>query len=135
MTMDSLKSSHPISKPLANPADIDQVFDQIPYSKGASVIRMMKHFLTESTFKKGLAAYLSSMSYKNADQDDLWRYMTVSAHQDGSLPKDLTVKTIMDTWTLQEGYPVLTVIRDSNGNRQSYAETLLAGRRGTRSRI
>ncbi|XP_066966092.1 aminopeptidase N-like [Macrobrachium rosenbergii] len=127
MTMDSLKSSHPISKSLANPADIDQVFDQIPYSKGASVIRMMKHFLTESTFKKGLAAYLSSMSYKNADQDDLWRYMTVSAHQDGSLPKELTVKTIMDTWTLQEGYPVLTVVRDSNGTARVTQQRYLLG--------
>ena len=37
--------------------------------------------------------------------------MTEAAHEDGVLYEDLTVKQIMDTWTLQMGYPVLTVQR------------------------
>ncbi|MPC09521.1 Aminopeptidase N [Portunus trituberculatus] len=36
-------------------------------------------------------------------------------HQDLTLVKCVTVKTIMDTWTLQMGYPVITVIRSADG--------------------
>lgn len=53
--------------------------------------------------------------YKSADQDDLWHYLTKQAHEDKKLPQDLTVKTIMDTWTLQKGFPVLQVNRRSDG--------------------
>lgn len=50
--------------------------------------------------------------YKAAAQDDLWAHLTSQALKDNTLPKDLTVKTIMDTWTLQKGFPVITVTRD-----------------------
>ena len=40
-----------------------------------------------------------------AEQDDLWQYLTEQAHKDKTLPEDLTVKIIMDTWTLQMGFP------------------------------
>ena len=51
-------------------------------------------------------------SYKAAEQDDLWHYLTSQAHVDKTLPEDVTVKQIMDTWTLQMGFPVVTVTRD-----------------------
>ena len=72
--------------------------------------------------------YLCFSAYKAAEQDDLWRYLTDKAHEDGTLPRDLTVKTIMDTWTLQMGFPVLTVSRkyDSNSAELSQARYLLA---------
>ena len=55
-------------------------------------------------------------SYKAAEQDDLWRHLTAQAHADNTLPEDVTVKQIMDTWTLQMGYPVVTVSRDYDNN-------------------
>ena len=72
---------------------------------------MMDHFMGNKAFRKGLTTYLKEMAFKNAEQDDLWRYMTNAAHEAGTLPKDLTIKDIMDTWTLQMGYPVITVTR------------------------
>ncbi|XP_071548141.1 aminopeptidase N-like [Panulirus ornatus] len=115
MKGDALRTSHPLSVSVSDPAEINQVFDEIPYRKGAAVIRMMQHFLTADTFKKGLTSYLSAKRYDNADQDDLWRFMTTAAHEDGSLPPQVSVKTIMDTWTRQEGFPVIYVSRDHNG--------------------
>ena len=53
--------------------------------------------------------------YKNAEQDDLWKFLTEEAHEQGTLSKDLSVKMIMDTWTLQMGYPVVTLTRDESG--------------------
>ncbi|XP_069189122.1 aminopeptidase N-like [Procambarus clarkii] len=127
--LDSLESSHKISIPVGHPNEIGQIFDIISYDKGASIIRMMNHFLTERTLRKGLSNYLSVFKYGNAEQDDLWEHLTEAAHQDGSLPLHLTVKTIMDTWTLQKGYPVIMVDRSPDGTSATVSQErfLLAG--------
>jgi aminopeptidase N len=75
---------------------------------------MMNMFLGEETFRDGVRKYLKRHKYSNAEQDDLWDSMTKSAHKNKVLAEDITVKQIMDTWTLQTGYPVLTVTRDYN---------------------
>ncbi|XP_068228789.1 LOW QUALITY PROTEIN: aminopeptidase N-like [Palaemon carinicauda] len=113
--LDCLESSHPISIKVGHPDEISQIFDGISYNKGSSIIRMMSHFLTEASLRKGLSNYLEAFQYDNAEQDDLWEYLTTAAHEDGTLPSDLTVKTIMDTWTLQMGYPVINVTRSLDG--------------------
>ena len=60
MVKDSLESSHPVSVEVNNPQDIGAIFDRISYDKGASVVRMMNGFLTESTFQKGVQVILYS---------------------------------------------------------------------------
>ena len=52
----------------------------------------------------------------NAEQDDLWESLTEVAHLKRSLDASLSVKKIMDTWTLQMGYPVINVQRDNVAN-------------------
>ncbi|KAA0203273.1 hypothetical protein HAZT_HAZT008388 [Hyalella azteca] len=115
LVLDSLESSHPVSVPVETTEDIYQVYDAIAYSKGASIIRMMNSFLTEPTFRSGLTSYLNANQYGNAAQDDLWEALTQQAHADGTLATNLTVKIIMDTWTLQMGYPVINVSRTEDG--------------------
>ena len=129
--IDGLKSSHPISIPVKHPDEISEIFDKISYSKGASIIRMMDNFLTTDTFRKvklqqarivlkdflqGLTNYLNNLKFEAAEQDDLWRYLTEQAHKDGTLSKSMSVKTVMDTWTLQMGFPVVTINRNYNDN-------------------
>lgn len=58
--MDALKSSHNISVVVNNPDEINDIFDKISYGKGATIIRMMEHFLTTPVFKKGLTNYLNN---------------------------------------------------------------------------
>ena len=36
--------------------------------------------------------------------------------QDGTLGSDMDVKTVMDTWTLQSGFPVVEVTRNYEQN-------------------
>lgn len=112
MALDSLQSSHPINVPVNHPDEISQIFDAISYRKGASIIRMMQNFLSENTFRRGLTNYLTALQYSNAEQDDLWHHLTQAAHVDGTLPDNLSVKAIMDSWTLKMGYPVITVKRN-----------------------
>ncbi|GLV42082.1 uncharacterized protein CBL_04959 [Carabus blaptoides fortunei] len=110
--LDSLKSSHPVSVPINNPNDIREIFDVISYKKGSFLIRMMDLFLGKDILRKGVSNYLREHEYNNAEQDDLWKSLTIQAHEDNALPDNLTVKMIMDTWTLQTGYPLINVKRN-----------------------
>lgn len=108
---DSLKSSHPVSVPIGHPNEIAQIFDTISYKKGAYLLQMMNNFLGEQVFRMGVSNYLKKHHYSNAEQDDLWASLTDEAHKTGVLPDDMSVKEIMDTWTVQTGYPLVTVKR------------------------
>lgn len=83
---------------------------------------MMSLFLGEETLRKGVSNYLIKHKYGNAEQDDLWESLTAEAHKNSVLPNNLTVKTIMDTWTRQTGYPVITVNRDYAENTAHIAQ-------------
>ncbi|XP_063170496.1 aminopeptidase N [Candoia aspera] len=111
MAIDALASSHPLSSPageINTPAQISEVFDSISYSKGASVLRMLSEFLTKDVFNEGLHSYFKTYKYGNTVSDDLWNELqSVVKKKNISLPD--TIKTIMDRWTLQMGFPVLTV--------------------------
>lgn len=50
--------------------------------------------------------------YQAADQDDLWRHLTEEARRNQIFDNSSSVKEIMDTWTLQTGFPVVTVTID-----------------------
>lgn len=69
----------------------------------------MNLFLGENTFRIGVSKYLKKHAFGNAEQDDLWESLTTEAHRTQSLPYFMTVKNIMDSWTLQTGYPLITV--------------------------
>lgn len=114
MAKDSDMLSRPISFPVKTQSDVRRIFDSISYSKGACLINMMRAFLGETTFREALKNYLIKFEYGNAEQDDLWDIMTEEAHKADVFPKNLTVKQIMDTWTLQPGYPVVSVIRNGS---------------------
>jgi aminopeptidase N len=56
--------------------------------------------------------FSSSRKYQSSTQNDLWEALTSQAHADSALDPNMSVKEIMDTWTLQTGFPVIMVTRD-----------------------
>nr|CAD7589770.1 unnamed protein product [Timema genevievae] len=78
---------------------------------GACIVRMMSLFLGETTFKAGITNYLQAHKWGNAHQQNLWVSLTQRAHEDHTLPTHVSVREIMETWTLQTGYPVVRVVR------------------------
>ena len=42
--------------------------------------------------------------------------------KDGTMSPDLDVKTVMDTWTLQMGFPLVTVTRDYEAGAASVSQ-------------
>lgn len=83
---------------------------------GSYLLRMMNMFLGEEVFQKSVSKYLNKHRYNNAAQDDLWEALTETAHSAEVLNNNVSVKMIMDSWTLQTGYPLVTVKRDYKRN-------------------
>ncbi|XP_055587828.1 glutamyl aminopeptidase-like isoform X1 [Uranotaenia lowii] len=112
LTLDATIGSHPIVVKVENPHQITEIFDTITYSKGASVIRMLEDFVSEPIFKRGVTAYLNKLQYNNGVSDDLMEELDkifTDATQSGA-----TVAKVMDTFTKQKGFPVITVRRVGN---------------------
>ncbi|KAK3810368.1 MAG: peptidase family M1-domain-containing protein [Benniella sp.] len=107
LSLDSLRSSHPIEVPVSDAHEINQIFDAISYSKGASVIRMLSNWLTVDVFLAGIRRYLKKHEYKNASTDDLWYALTEESGID--------VREFMNTWTRVVGFPILNVTEESSG--------------------
>ncbi|XP_012588137.1 PREDICTED: aminopeptidase N [Condylura cristata] len=122
MAVDALASSHPLSSPadeVNTPAQISELFDSISYSKGASVLRMLSHFLNETVFQQGLASYLQTFAYNNTRYTDLWDHLQEAVNQNNVILPD-TVSNIMDRWILQMGFPVITVDTSSGEISQKH---------------
>lgn len=60
---------------------------------------------------------MNKYRYQNAEQDNLWEALTEEAHKNAVLGDNITVKQIMDAWTLQTGYPVVNVTRNYEKTR------------------
>uniref|UniRef100_A0A8C2WE39 Aminopeptidase n=1 Tax=Cyclopterus lumpus TaxID=8103 RepID=A0A8C2WE39_CYCLU len=133
MEVDSLSSSHPVSTDVENPTQIQEMFDDVSYDKGACILNMLRDFLTPEAFEIGIIRYLKRYSYQNTVNSHLWESLTDICNSD-DLDKgrmkhkefcsqrsvqsgaskwypgdELDVRAIMDTWTLQEGFPLVTV--------------------------
>jgi len=121
LSSDSMVNTHPISVPVNNPSQITEIFDSISYDKGSSVIRMLRSFIGDKKFQKGLELYLNRHKYGNAEADDLWKALS-------KVCKDLDVKAIMDTWIKQKGYPVV-FITDNNLQARDGSKKLIASQK------
>src|SRR3954463_4089833 len=76
MTLDSLKNTRPIRAEAWTPAEINELFDQIAYEKGAAVLRMVEAWVGEEPFRLGVNAYIERFKYGNARAEDFWGTLT-----------------------------------------------------------
>ncbi|KAI7791926.1 putative thyrotropin-releasing hormone-degrading ectoenzyme [Triplophysa rosa] len=111
MLLDGLANSHPISQEVFEATDIDRVFDWIAYKKGAALIRMLAHVMGQPLFQRGLNDYLMTYMYGNAARDDLWNTFSEAMQREGM---DINITEVMDRWTLQMGYPVVTISKNDS---------------------
>ncbi|KAJ9157741.1 Aminopeptidase [Pleurostoma richardsiae] len=101
LALDSLRSSHPIEVPVKRADEINQIFDAISYSKGSCVLRMISSYIGEDTFLEGVRKYLKKHAYGNTQTGDLWASLSSASGKN--------VEEVMQTWTKNVGYPVVTV--------------------------
>jgi len=101
LSLDSVRSSHAIEVACPDANQINQIFDSISYSKGASVLNMLMNLVGEKVFLKGVSIYLKKRLYGNAVTADLWEGISEASGID--------VAKIMESWVLKIGHPVISV--------------------------
>jgi len=99
LRLDALRHTHPIEIPVHHPDEIGEIFDEVSYSKGASIIRMLAEYLGEKNFRDGLRHYLKKHSYKNTETLHLWQAFEKISRK--------PVAEMMKNWTSRPGYPVV----------------------------
>src|SRR3989454_4988027 len=100
MGRDGLRSTHPIEARVKNPEEIEELFDEISYGKGASILRMIEAYIGPDKFQKGVAKYLEKFRYSNAAGQDLWNHLQEASGTD--------VNRIMEAWISKPGFPIIT---------------------------
>ena len=101
MNLDALDSSHPIEVAVGHPSEVDEIFDQISYSKGCAVIRMLHNWIGDAAFRSGMEAYLNKFAYNNALTEDLWEELGKASGK--------PVNDVMSGWTSRMGFPMVSV--------------------------
>ncbi len=99
MGRDALTKTHPIMAKVHDPEEIEELFDEISYGKGASILRMIEAYVGPENFKNGVRQYLEKFRYGNASGHDLWSSLQEASGTD--------VSRIMEGWISQEGFPVV----------------------------
>ena len=99
MGRDALTKTHPIMAKVHDPEEIEELFDEISYGKGASILRMIEAYIGSENFKRGVAQYLQKFRYSNASGHDLWSNLQEASGTE--------VSRIMEGWISQEGFPVV----------------------------
>ncbi|KAG2460657.1 PSA aminopeptidase, partial [Polypterus senegalus] len=107
LDLDALDNSHPIEVSVGHPSEVDEIFDAISYSKGASVIRMLHDYIGDEDFRKGMNAYLLKFQHRNASTEDLWDCLEQSSGK--------PIAAVMSTWTKQMGFPIIFVDQEQQG--------------------
>ena len=84
-----------------HPDEINTLFDPaIVYAKGSRLMHMLRRWLGDDAFRKGLKIYFEKHQYGNTIGRDLWDALGQASGRD--------VAAFMDSWLEQPGYPVVS---------------------------
>ncbi|MCS7123620.1 MAG: M1 family metallopeptidase [Candidatus Aenigmarchaeota archaeon] len=103
---DSLKNTHPIKVEVKNINEMEEIFDEISYNKGGSVLRMVEDFIGKENFRNAIKNFLNDFAYKNANSDELFNYFEKYSNKE--------VKRIIESWIKKDGCPFLEVKSKKN---------------------
>ncbi|XP_034829877.1 aminopeptidase N-like [Maniola hyperantus] len=110
MQSDAIRTINPMTHPVFTPSQIISTFNAVAYQKSGSVIRMMQHFLTPDVFQQGLVYYLANNTRRAVTPDELYVHLQAALNESNhTIP--WSVEDIMENWTRQGGFPVITVRR------------------------
>lgn len=129
---DGLLATRAVEYPVKTPEDAMEMFDEITYEKGGSLLRMLETYLSESVFQAGIQQYMKDFAFGNAGTDDLWQALSNAARKSGqSGIQNADVKALMQSWVFEKGCPVVSfdyVTEKSKQDNQSISLNLSQNR-------
>ncbi|XP_058061851.1 membrane alanyl aminopeptidase-like [Anopheles bellator] len=121
MQTDGWTSTHPMTSAVYTKGQAAAIFDNISYNKGAVVLRMVEHFLSNAVFKTALREYVQERAFTAARPDHLFSVLNRHNPEAGGF---------MKPWTTQPGYPLVTVTGVPDGFTLTQARFLFNGTAG-----
>ncbi len=117
LTRDALHETFAIEIPGGEHVVINSSTAPIIYNKGGSILRQIRGYIGEDSFKQGLQHYLKTYEYDCAASEDLWHSFETVTQQ--------PISELMKSWIEQPGHPKITVSRQKgrlilNQQRFSY---------------
>lgn len=87
---------------VSHPEEIHTLFDPaIVYAKGGRLLKMMREYIGDDTFREALKNYFAKHAYKNTVGGDLWKAMSAASKKD--------IGSFMEPWIHRSGMPLLSV--------------------------
>lgn len=106
---DAIDGVQSVHVPVHHPDEIGTIFDgAIVYAKGARLMNMLREYIGDEAFRKGLREYFERFKYKNTVGEDLWRCLSEASGK--------KVADFMNPWLLQSGYPSVLVKSSGDNN-------------------
>jgi aminopeptidase N len=98
---------------VAGRGDRRQIFDEISYGKGGSILRMIEAYVGEDAFRNGVSTYLNRFKFSNANGEDLWIALEEASGKQ--------VAMIMREWIKKPGYPLLVAeVKGEKAKRENH---------------
>jgi aminopeptidase N len=104
MAFDARITTHPIQQRIANEEQAADAFDEIAYTKGQAIVRMMESYIGPGQFQAGIRAYMRQHQYSNTTSADLWHALARASGKPPAL-----IERVASGWTRQPGFPLLSV--------------------------
>ncbi|GJQ74269.1 hypothetical protein Trydic_g19168 [Trypoxylus dichotomus] len=95
---------------ITNILQINQLYDSITHFKGSCLLRMLENSMPEILFQNGTQNFLKKWKYETVSQKDFWN--SINDLAEDYLPAQINISDIMETWSSQSGYPLITVLRN-----------------------
>ena len=85
-------------------ADKEEVFDAVSYTKGGRILNMLRHYLGDTVFFKGLNTYLTTNKFKNGEAQQLRLALEEASGKD--------LNWFFNEWYYGAGNPDVTIAYD-----------------------
>ncbi|QWB90760.1 MAG: M1 family metallopeptidase [Candidatus Saccharimonas sp.] len=103
---DAIDGVQAVHVPVHHPDEISTIFDgAIVYAKGARLMNMLRRYVGNDAFQKGLQRYFDKFKYQNTIGENLWDCLSEASGKN--------VADFMNPWLLKSGYP--SVLAEGDG--------------------
>ena len=107
MRSDSLPSVTPIRRPITARDDPGQLIDDITYSKGKGILRMVENWIGPEKFRAAMRAYFLKHRWGNTTASDLWAAFDAASGEN--------VSAMLAAFVEKPGIPFVTLSLQAGG--------------------